>query len=108
MRVDPAHLHRRRRLSSLDGGVGRSRRHGEAELGIVLARLDELVGVGFDARGHPDEDPGRLRSLRYQVFDPVQIGRIPFAAPVCPHIQGVLLGLINSNTNRLSLFEQAL
>ena len=71
--MDASHLHRRRGQCALDGFCGRSARHGESELRVVLARLDELVRVGFDARCHPDEDSGRLRSVRHQVFDPVQL-----------------------------------
>ena len=43
---------------------GRARGHGEAELGVLLAGADELVGVRLDARGDPHEHRGPRRRRR--------------------------------------------
>ena len=42
---------------------GRPRRQPEAELRVLLAGPDELVGVGLDARGDPGQHPGRDRTV---------------------------------------------
>ena len=36
----------------------------EPELGVLLPGADELVGVGLDARGDPDEHTDRLTATR--------------------------------------------
>ena len=47
---------------------------GEAELRVLGAGLDVLVGVGLDARRHPDHDPGDGQPALDQRLEPVELG----------------------------------
>ena len=73
--VEPGEVHvpaGRHPLGRGQGGPGADR---EPELGVVGARLDVFVGVGLDAGGDPDQDPGGGQPLvAHQRFDPVELG----------------------------------
>ena len=56
MSVDAEHLDGRRHLGPLDRALGGTGGDGEAELGVVLARGDVVVGLGFDPGREPQED----------------------------------------------------
>ncbi len=54
---------------------GGARAHAETELGVVVTGAHVLVGMGLDARRHPDED-GRLPAvadLRHQALEAVDL-----------------------------------
>ena len=51
----------------------RTARHGEAELRIVGAGGDVLVGVRFDARGHAHEHAGSRKTARDERLDAVEL-----------------------------------
>jgi hypothetical protein len=60
--VDPDHLDVRQVEGADDGLVGEPERQGEAELRVVVAGADVLVGVGVDAGGDPQPASGAVTS----------------------------------------------
>ncbi len=56
----------------VEGGLGVTGGQTEPELGVDLAGLDVLVGVGLDARCHPDQHPGRSGPGGHEGLDTVE------------------------------------
>jgi hypothetical protein len=71
--VEPGQGHARALGHLPGGGESSSAPHGEAELGVLGARFDVLVGVGLHARGHPHQHPGSRQAALDQLLDAVEL-----------------------------------